>query len=54
MAWKARAGCFPTWTSAWNDTERRGALLRAARIAGNEPALIASSAHLLAVARRPA
>jgi ubiquinone/menaquinone biosynthesis C-methylase UbiE len=43
---------LPDLAERWDDPARRDAILHVARVAGAEPALVASSAHLLVVAQR--
>jgi ubiquinone/menaquinone biosynthesis C-methylase UbiE len=44
---------LPDFDDRWNDPERREILLRVARALESEHAIIGSSAHLLAVGRKP-
>ena len=52
--WKARAGSCRISSSECRMQSRRETLLAVARMLETEPAVVGSSAHLLAVAQRPA
>jgi len=46
-------GILPDFSDRWNDPRRREILLRVARALESEPSVLGSSAHLLAVGRKP-